>query len=379
MTVLLTDLDPRVGLADHAGLTYSKLAPIQKRESRGTRESGQGHGEVVRRIAQWPAPAAWPDAFARWVRRTPEGPARRVLRVRSESPVVCGLGEVAPGDNGLAIHHVHGVPYLPGSSLKGVARRWCVDTFAAPHPWAEAGEDLLALFGTGGEEGAAAVDFLDALWEPSRAERPFVAEVTTPHHRGYYEGARPPDGTEGPVPLWFLAARGTFRVVLEGHPDWLDAAADIVTRALSDLGVGARTRTGQGRMTRIPGGPAPTSALEHAGLPGVGADPGAPVSRPVPQPEPEPVVQGDGGDTTSPAEDDEGKKAVPPLPPSFGTAHRDPATFPTRKREIDPFAKEIAVGAYDAETVQAALAHLSALGAKGGTLRMVQRAYGIAG
>ena len=37
---------------------------------------------------------------------------------------VSGLGREHPVENGFAWHHILGVPYLPGSSVKGMVRAW---------------------------------------------------------------------------------------------------------------------------------------------------------------------------------------------------------------------------------------------------------------
>lgn len=230
------------------GLVLQKLATVTN--------GGKDYDPVIQAMAGAEVAVAYTQAFQRWQRRTLEAPWRKVMRFRSEAPVACGLGEAFPGENGLALSHPWGMPLLPGSSLKGVVRAWCRMVYGAEVP-----KDLLDLTGTGGHAGAAGiVDFLDAWVDPTDAGAPprFVAELATPHQAAYYkEGgtagrARAPDGFDGPNPVKFLSVSGTFRVVLEGPPDWLELAAQVVQRALSEHGLGAKTRAGYGRLQRIP-------------------------------------------------------------------------------------------------------------------------------
>ncbi|MCB9797046.1 MAG: type III-B CRISPR module RAMP protein Cmr6 [Alphaproteobacteria bacterium] len=194
-------------------------------------------------------------AYRRWQRRTPPHPERRqVICLTAESPLLIGMGEPTPGENGLSHHHAYGVPHIPGSSLKGVARAWCARRFEAPHPWAVGGEAFSRLFGRSAEDDpdgggeAGGVDFLDALPEPETAR--WVAEILTPHHADYYQakGQVPPRGLEGPNPVTFLGAMGRFRLVVEGPPAWTRVAIQVLVAALSELGVGAKTRAGYGRL-----------------------------------------------------------------------------------------------------------------------------------
>ena len=44
-------------------------------------------------------------------------------KMRTEAPLVCGTGVEHPIENGLLFYDPHGLPYLPGSSVKGTLRR----------------------------------------------------------------------------------------------------------------------------------------------------------------------------------------------------------------------------------------------------------------
>jgi CRISPR type III-B/RAMP module RAMP protein Cmr6 len=232
------------GRIENVGLAYHKLAPVKSPDK-------PEQGNFVRNLAEHGrVPASYADGFARWCRRTPRGPQRRVLTAGEVGRVLCGLGGASPTENGLSLHPLYGTPVLPGSSLKGIARAWA--TRAMP----DAVDPIAQLFGTiadhsddevGGVAGL--VGFLDAWWIPEGVVSPWVAEVLTPHARQYYERGAAPAGMENPNPVTYLAARGSFRVVLEGPEGWVDRAAELLQHALRDLGVGAKTRSGFGRFT----------------------------------------------------------------------------------------------------------------------------------
>ncbi|HHO51150.1 MAG TPA: type III-B CRISPR module RAMP protein Cmr6 [Deltaproteobacteria bacterium] len=225
---------------DNPGLLLQRLAPPL---------NGEPYRRFICALADTRLPPSYSKAFRRWQRRTPPGvPWRRVIRLRTEGLVLVGLGEAAPGENGLTTSYPWGAPTIPGSALKGAVRALCNQRFPDGDPWGPGGEALEILLGAGGHEGqAGAVDFLDAWIEPDGR---FADDVLTPHHADYYRGQAPPRGWEGPNPVTFAGARGHFRVVLEGSGAWLDRAEVLLLDALRILGVGGKTRAGYGRLLK---------------------------------------------------------------------------------------------------------------------------------
>lgn len=229
-------------VGSNAGLALTKLAPpLKSREWSSYLERIVGVGAIT--------PSGYNSAFNRLRARTAAGPAyRRVLLVTSLAPVICGMGERTPGENGLMLHPVYGVPFLPGTSLKGILRAWVLSQ-AWGRDWQEGGVYFRELFGQAGHDGVAAViDILDALPVPGAPM--FTLDVLTPHHADYYGGKGAPLGWEGPNPVHFLAAaKGVrFRVVVEGDPEWATKATEWLALALAERGVGAKSRAGYGRF-----------------------------------------------------------------------------------------------------------------------------------
>lgn len=233
----------------NAGLALTRLAPPLQGKDWTVHLT-----RIVDESARKP-PVGYEAYFRRLRSRTAAGPAfRRVLVASSLVPTMCGMGERTPGENGLSLHPVYGVPYLPGTSLKGILRAWVMSQDWGPE-WKEGGRHFRILFGEGGHNGeAAGVDLLDALPLPGCAM--FTLDVLTPHFADYYQdntGRQAPLGWGGPIPVQFLAAaKGVrYRVVVEGDPAWIDKAAEWLSIALAERGIGAKSRAGYGHFSCV--------------------------------------------------------------------------------------------------------------------------------
>jgi CRISPR-associated protein Cmr6 len=70
------------------------------------------------------------------------------------------------------------------------------------------------------------------------------------HHPKYYQGTpNAPADWDQPILINFLTATGSYNIPLTGPEQWVDAAFEILTFALQELGIGAKTAAGYGRMT----------------------------------------------------------------------------------------------------------------------------------
>lgn len=162
----------------------------------------------------------------------------------TEGRFVTGLGRSHPVENGFAWHPTLGVPYLPGSSIKGLVRAWA-ERDAEPRPSRDRIDVIL-----GSPVVAGQVVFLDAcLLAPVQLE----ADVMTPHYAGW-SADEPPGDWCRPVPVPFLVTasqsafafsvvprRATDRSALGEVFAWLRAA-------LQGAGAGAKTSVGYGRF-----------------------------------------------------------------------------------------------------------------------------------
>ena len=174
------------------------------------------------------------------------------------APFVTGMGNPHPLENGFTWHPTLGMPYLPGSAVKGLVR--------AAVELAYQGADKLALlkrwFGTETKgdvpEASGSFIFLDAL---PVAPCALVPEVMTPHMGKWYEkGGKTPTAKDtqpgdwhSPVPVGYLTARNLqLQFAVMPRPGVNAAELEQVWQALDYalqwLGAGGKTAQGFGTM-----------------------------------------------------------------------------------------------------------------------------------
>lgn len=223
-------------------------------------EAGQKGSTIREAVEQTRLPKEYAQRFAH-IRESfvALGERVRVFEAKACGRLVVGLGNKNVLEMGIRLDRAWGVPLLPGSSLKGLASRTAHLDSEKGQGWhrpsdpskTDAGEHHAHLFGS--VEGAGAVIFHDAWWDPASADRPLDVDVMTVHHPDYYQGSEAPTDMDSPVPVSFATTKGTFLVALElapgADPSWLDAAEAILRHGLEHHGIGAKTNAGYGRMT----------------------------------------------------------------------------------------------------------------------------------
>lgn len=205
------------------------------------------------------------------------------------APFTTGLGNEHPLENGFAFLNPYGLPYLPGSGVKGVlrqaARELASGEWGDSHGWSCEKIHLLgkielstidALFGLEGNKDAdsnqvrGALSFWDAL--PHLPGDHLAVDIMTPHQSHYYQQRKDPksgDSTSphdsgAPNPICFLTLPpGTgfaFHVACDvAHlqrlaPDlahaqrWQALLTAAFEHAFAWLGFGAKTAVGYGAM-----------------------------------------------------------------------------------------------------------------------------------
>lgn len=181
------------------------------------------------------------------------------------APFTTGLGNEHPLENGFSFLSPYGLPYLPGSGVKGVLRR----AAEALSDEDEAGwtlEALVALFGLEPESGAVdaprnrgALEFWDVF--PQLAGDRLLVDILNPHHSDYYQNGAAPHDAENPKPVFFLTVPPnspfTFHVrchsALLPEPlrnGWRPLLGTAFELAFDWIGFGAKTAVGYGAMRR---------------------------------------------------------------------------------------------------------------------------------
>jgi CRISPR-associated protein Cmr6 len=248
--------------ATHAGHAISRLLE-QKR-------SGQENEakDRLKEVARLNLPDGYAEALERWQKHTAEHAKlaceaeeafgeenterltqRVTLTATTRGPLAIGLGNASPYEVGLTLHHTYGVPYLPGSALKGLTRR------AAIHQGLDQ-KTCITLFGTtvddlkdrSIEPQAGYITFWDG-WLEAGCQKPLQLDTITVHHPKYYQdGGEWPTDFDDPNPVPFLSVRPgvTFHVALSGPGNWAALAAQLLEYGLTHLGLGGKTNAGYG-------------------------------------------------------------------------------------------------------------------------------------
>lgn len=173
-----------------------------------------------------------------------EATTRSSLIVNSSTGLVQG--------GGLALNRLTGMPYIPGSAIKGMARAAAADLLMDP-------SEIVYLFGTGGAHGqSGAISFLDAV--PVQ-DAPLRLDIATCHHPEYYKGRAPREDNENPEPHIFpvvaAGAKFEFRFVVRERAHGSVAKiksgfnprekiVECIKHGLAAMGVGAKTAAGYG-------------------------------------------------------------------------------------------------------------------------------------
>lgn len=174
------------------------------------------------------------------------------LYYKTTSRLVTGIGQDHPIENGFLWHPTLGVPYIPGSSIKGMLRSWLLTWQGSEHLrcWFEKQFDVSKAPGVG------KLVFFDSL--PCKVPK-LEADIITPHFGAYYRDtvhSTPPADWLSPIPTPFLTvakqqtfcmcvARRDGAVMQEEEKTTIE---DALCLALNTIGIGAKTAVGYGRM-----------------------------------------------------------------------------------------------------------------------------------
>lgn len=234
-----------------------------------------------------PSGPTYKSAFDRWTSQFADLDRFAHNTLEARSRIAVGLGADSVLETSLRLHRTYGVPILPGSALKGLAAHYCRRVYGglakaratcedvndpvrkqympspewkpeqrrknlADHGWDFTTHDLLF----GHVAGAGGVIFHDAWYVPGSGPggKPFLPDVMTVHHADYYGGkGKPPADWDSPNPVAYInvAPGAKFLIALEGEREWTDLAMRILTEALKNDGIGAKTSSGYGRLNPV--------------------------------------------------------------------------------------------------------------------------------
>ena len=247
--------------ADNLYSAFYRLAPFFPNDSVFEKKS-----DYLKKLSEnWPNRAS-KSALAKYYKRSlrreerleAEGWKVASIELKTQSRLVTGFGYDCFCEAGITLHPLYGFPYLPGSSVKGLAHAWCRigDN--------DRDKNRLVIFGHGDEEEirggpvAGKVVFFDAI--PVTFPQ-LDLDILTPHFGKYYEHADVPGDWYDPNPTPFLTvSKGSeFRFTVAIPPgvelevlgeNVLDTARYSLYEALTRLGAGGKTASGYGYFER---------------------------------------------------------------------------------------------------------------------------------
>ncbi len=203
--------------------------------------------ELVQHVATLAIPDEYGRFYARWAAALSQRPDVRTETATASGRLSVGLGGEAVLETALTLHRTYGVPYIPGSALKGLASSYAHRRLEGDS-WRKGNEAHNIMFGD--TKSAGYVTFFDALYVPGSGHqhKPLWPDVITVHHPNYYQGNEPPADWDSPTPVSFLSATGKYLLAIGGPEQWVEKAFEILALALAEEGIGAKTSSGYGRM-----------------------------------------------------------------------------------------------------------------------------------
>ncbi|ABF45260.1 CRISPR-associated protein, Cmr6 family [Deinococcus geothermalis DSM 11300] len=227
--------------ASHAGHALTRRVAVKQSKTSEGRSKDEEKDEVrlredLKAVARIPAPPVYAAAFKRWQDALSDAVR---LEATTRGPLAVGLGNPSPYEVGLTLHHTYGVPFLPGSALKGLALR------AAWRNGVPA-DVVRAIFGD--TTSAGFVTFWDGWLVPGQTELLQLDTITVHHPQYYGDGSEWPTDFDDPNPVALLSVRPGLRFELRvgGPPEHAAYAARLLEWGLTHLGLGGKTNAGYG-------------------------------------------------------------------------------------------------------------------------------------
>jgi len=204
------------------------------------------------------------------------------------APFTTGLGNEHPLENGFAFLWPYGLPYLPGSGVKGVLRQAVRELVSGKWGGSEWSDEPVAEIEVDRRPvSLTAIDVLFGLESSDHQKKHFrgvlsfwdvipqingdrlMVEIMTPHQKHYYSDGKPPHDSGEPNPIRFLTVPPGSEFVFHVQCDYLrleniapELAAGNRWQALLEaafdhafdwLGFGAKTAVGYGAMRVLTG------------------------------------------------------------------------------------------------------------------------------
>ncbi len=227
--------------------------------------------------------------------------------LRTNSRLVAGLGSQSVLETSLTLNHIFGLPYIPGTSLKGVCRSvafWQLvensknynnthsvenlkkfeeffydninikdeEKYSIKNFLDEENKKEIILYKLlfGAQDFKGLLVFLDSFPIVKPQQKIFELDIMNVHYQNYYSKDEPPGDWENPVPIHFLTVKSgvdfKFTVLFDSFrynllddekkkildfPNISQLLDSLINNALIEFGIGSKTRLGYGHFQNI--------------------------------------------------------------------------------------------------------------------------------
>ncbi len=191
------------------------------------------------------------SVYRRWLNMTTAVGALR-FSAATDWRMVVGLGGETVLETDLTLHPLYGIPYIPGSALKGLTRGYVTGEVFPSKDIEHDNETVKRIFGS--QEHAGMVIFFDAM--PVDGKAAFVLDIMNSHYPNYYGEKKLPTNDQNPNPVTFLTVTNTtFMFALaprySGAKEDVELAKGWLQTALEKYGIGGKTSAGYGYFKDI--------------------------------------------------------------------------------------------------------------------------------
>jgi CRISPR type III-B/RAMP module RAMP protein Cmr6 len=154
------------------------------------------------------------NAYLRWQTLT-KAIGAQPFELRLDWRMVVGLGGETVLETDITLHPLYGIPFIPGSALKGLTRAYVTreyekyyvseDKLEASKNADDDHPEIKGIFGS--KDNAGTVIFFDAM--PLNGRIVFELDIMNPHYPKYYGENAFPTNDQDPNPITFLTVANT--------------------------------------------------------------------------------------------------------------------------------------------------------------------------
>lgn len=184
--------------------------------------------------------------YKRWLNTTTAVQAQHFSAI-TDWRMVVGLGGETVLETDLTLHHLYGIPFIPGSALKGLTRAYVTGEIYKSEKIEDDNAIVQQIFGT--QKDAGTVIFFDAM--PVNGNVALVLDIMNCHYPAYYGEKKLPTNDQSPNPITFLTVTNTtfmFALAPRTPEDIqnVELAKQWLQTALQKYGIGGKTSAGYG-------------------------------------------------------------------------------------------------------------------------------------